>query len=218
MSDATRDPHGDSPVSHVGARVTAARAVVMLAHGRNAAPPNILELAGRLDLPDVAYLAPAASGRTWYPLSFLAPREQNEPALTSALARLHALVHDVTELGVPLSRIVLGGFSQGACLACEYVWQHPARFGGLIAFSGGLIGPPGTTWTPTPAHALDGLPVFLGCSDVDSHVPKARVDESAEVLRGIGADVTLRLYPGMGHLVSDDEIGHARAVIQRAMA
>jgi len=218
MSDTTLDPHGDAPVTHVGVPVTAARAVVILAHGRNAAPPNILELAARFDLPDVAYLAPAASGRTWYPLSFLAPRDQNEPSLTSALARLHALVHDVTALGVPLSRIVLGGFSQGACLSCEYVWQHPARFGGLVAFSGGVIGPPGTTWAPPSADALASVPVFLGCSDIDSHVPKWRVQESAVVLRAMGADVDLQLYPGMGHLVSDDEIARGRAVLRRAMA
>lgn len=218
MTAAESDPHHDAAVAHAGAPVTAARAVVILAHGRNAASANILELAGRFDLADVAYLAPAAAGRTWYPLTFLAPREQNEPALTSALARLHALVHDVTALGVPLSRIVVGGFSQGACLACEHVWQHPARYGGLLAFSGGLVGAPGTTWTPSAAHALHGLPVFLGCSDVDSHVPKWRVEESAETLRAIGADVTLRLYQGMGHLVNDDEIARGRAVIQRAMA
>lgn len=218
MTDSSRDPHGDSPVSHVGAPVTAARAVVILAHGRNAAPPNILELAARIALADVAYLAPAASGRTWYPLSFLVPREQNEPSLTSALARLHALVSDVTALGVPRSRIVLGGFSQGACLASEYVWQYPARYGGLIALSGGLIGPPGTTWPPSSPTSLSGMPVFLGCSDVDSHVPRWRVEESAGVLGAMGADVTLRLYEGMGHLVNDDEIGHARTVIQRAMA
>ena len=218
MNASSRDPHGDSPVSHVGAPVTAARAVVILAHGRNAAPPNILELAGRFDLADVAYLAPAAAGRTWYPLSFLVPREQNEPSLPSALARLHALVSDVTALGVPRSRIVLGGFSQGACLSSEYVWQHPARYGGLIALSGGLIGPPGTTWPPSSPASLSGMPAFLGCSDVDSHVPKWRVEESAGVLGAMGADVTLRLYEGMGHLVNDDEIGHARTVIQRAMA
>lgn len=218
MSASDQDPHADAPVSHVGAPVTSARAVVILAHGRNAAPPNVLELAGRLDLPDVAYLAPAANGRTWYPLSFLAPRQQNEPSLTSALARLHALVHDVTALGVPLSRLVLGGFSQGACLASEYVWQHPARYGGLVAFSGGLIGPQGMTWQPSHANVLAGMPAFLGCSDVDSHVPKWRVEESADVLRAMGADVTLRLYAGMGHLVNDDEIAHARAVIQRVMA
>lgn len=218
MTAAEGEPHHDAPVAHTGAPVTAARAVVVLAHGRNAAPPNILELAGRFDLADVAYLAPAAAGRTWYPLTFLAPRDENEPALTSALARLHALVSDVTALGVPASRIVVGGFSQGACLACEYVWQHPARYGGLVAFSGGLIGPPGTTWTPSSAHVLHGMPAFLGCSDVDSHVPAWRVEESAETLRAIGGDVTLRLYAGMGHLVNDDEIAHGRAVIQRAMA
>lgn len=218
MSAVDQDPHADAPVAHIGAPVTAARAVVILAHGRNAAPPNILELAGRLDLPDVAYLAPAAGGRTWYPLSFLVPRAQNEPSLGSALARLHALVHDVTALGVPLSRLVLGGFSQGACLTCEYVWQHPARYGGLLAFSGGLIGPSGTSWAAPADGPLDGMPAFLGCSDVDSHVPKWRVEESAEVLRAMGADVTLRLYAGMGHLVNDEEIAHARTVVQRAMA
>lgn len=211
------DPHAAAQVTHAGVPVTAARAVVILAHGRNAAPPNILELADRFDVPDVAYLAPAASGRTWYPLSFLAPRDQNEPALASALARLHALIDDVTALGVPLARVVVGGFSQGACLACEYVWQHPARYGGLVAFSGGLIGPPGTTWTPGPAPALHGMPAFLGCSDVDSHVPAWRVEESAAVLRDMGGEVTLRLYPGMGHLVSDDEIEAGRGVIRTAM-
>ena len=146
----------------------------------------------------------------------------DESFVSGDIRRLHdqngRSVHDVTALGVPLSRVVVGGFSQGACLACEYVWQHPARYGGLVAFSGGLIGPPGTTWASTPAYALDGLPAFLGCSDVDNHVPKWRVEESAEALRGIGADVTLRLYPGIGHLVNDDEIAHARALLQRAMA
>lgn len=218
MSTPDPDPHKDAPVAHAGAPVTAARAIVVLVHGRNASPPNILELAARLDLPDVAYLAPAAGGRTWYPLSFLAPREQNQPSLASALACVHRLVHDVTALGVPRSRVVLGGFSQGACLACESVWQQPARYGGLVAFSGGLIGPPGTTWVPPSTDALAGMPVFLGCSDVDGHVPKWRVEESAEVLRRLGGDVTLRLYEGMGHLVNDDEIAQARAVIQRAMA
>lgn len=212
------DPHRDAPVSHLGAPVAAARAVVILAHGRNAAPPNILELAGRLDLADVAYLAPAASGRTWYPLSFLAPREDNEPALTSALARLHALVGEVQALGVPASRIVLGGFSQGACLASEFVWRYPARYGGLLAFSGGLIGPPGTAWVRAAVPPLDGMPVFMGCSDADSHVPAWRVEESAAVFRAMGGDVTLRLYPGMGHLVNDDEIEHARAILHRAGA
>ena len=212
------DPHGGAPVTHLGPPVTAARAVVILLHGRNAAPPNILELAPRFDLADVAYLAPAATARTWYPKSFLVARDENEPALSSALARIHALVGDLTALGVPPGRVVIGGFSQGACLASEYVWRHSARYGGLLAFSGGLIGPPGTAWTRTDSASLGGMPAFLGCSDVDGHVPKWRVEESAEVLGAMGAEVTLRLYPGMGHLVSDDEIEAAREVIRRAGA
>ncbi|MEZ5418612.1 MAG: dienelactone hydrolase family protein [Vicinamibacterales bacterium] len=212
------DPHRDAPVTHLGPPVTAARAVVILLHGRNAAPPNILELAPRFDVADVAYLAPAAAARAWYPKSFLVARDENEPALSSALARVHALVGDLAALGVPPGRVVIGGFSQGACLASEYVWRHPAPYGGLLAFSGGLIGPPGTAWTRTDGASLGGMPAFLGCSDVDGHVPKWRVEESAEALRAIGADVTLRLYPGMGHLVNDDEIELARDVIRRAGA
>jgi predicted esterase len=208
------DPHSGSPVLRTGSALGEARAAVVLVHGRNAGPENILELADRLACPDVAYLAPAAAGRTWYPLSFLAERAQNEPFLSSALTRLGALVDELEREGVPRARIVLAGFSQGACLASEFVLRHPARYGGLVAFSGGLIGPPGTIWTPE--GTLDGTPAFLGCSDVDAHVPQPRVDESARVLAEMGAAVTLRIYPGMGHLVNDDEIAHARAIVRAA--
>jgi phospholipase/carboxylesterase len=216
MSDASH-PHGGQPVASLGAPLGHGRGVVICVHGRNAEPRNILELADVLAFPDLTYLAPAAAGRTWYPLSFLAPREQNEPFLASALRALDELVERVIAAGVPRERIVLLGFSQGACLACEYAWQHPARYGGLVAFSGGLVGPPGTAWDSSGRPGLDGLPVFLGCSDVDSHVPKTRVDETAVVFGMMGAQVTERIYPGMGHLVSDDEITQARVVITRAL-
>lgn len=212
--DPAADPHADTPTGHAGAPLGEARAVVVLAHGRNAAPPNILELAGAIDVPGVAYLAPAAADRTWYPLSFLAERTQNEPFLSSALRRIGAVVAEVEAAGIPRQRIVLGGFSQGACLSSEFVYRQPARYGGLLVLSGGLIGPPGTTWDATAT--LDGTPVFLGCSDIDAHIPEARVRESAAVFERLGAAVTMRLYPGMGHLVNADELRHARAIVAAA--
>lgn len=209
-------PHDGQPVGQAGAPLAAARVVVICLHGRNAEPGNILELAGRLALDDVTWLAPAAAGRTWYPQSFLADRAANEPGLSSALRVLDALVRQLVAGGVPRRRIVLLGFSQGACLASEFVWQYPARYGGLVAFSGGLVGPPDTTWDPASRPGLDGTQVFLGCSDVDSHVPKVRVDATADVFLAMGAQVVERIYPGMGHLVNDDEITQAREVIAQA--
>ena len=160
----------------------------------------------------VAYLAPKAANRTWYPLSVMAPTEQNEPWLTSALGVLRDLVADVRARGVPSDRIVLLGFSQGACLSSEFAVRHPARYGGLVLFSGGLVGPPGTTWSEEPGFGA--TPAFLGCSDVDAHVPKTRVDESAAVFTRMGADVTERINRA-GHMVNDDEIAFARRVMDR---
>lgn len=213
--DASTDPHAGTPTEHAGAPLAEGRAVVVLAHGRNAAPPNILELASAIDVPGVTYLAPAAANRTWYPLSFLAERQQNEPFLSSALRRLGGVVADIEAAGIPRHRIILGGFSQGACLSSEFVYRNPTRYGGLLVLSGGLIGPPGTTWDAT--GALDGMPVFLGCSDVDAHIPASRVQESAAIFERLGASVTMRLYPGMGHLVNGDELRHARAIVAAAV-
>lgn len=209
----TADPHAGQTVVAAGAPLGAGRAVVVMVHGRHAAPANVLDLVPRLDRRDVTYLAPAAADRTWYPLSFMAPRAQNEPWLSSALGALGRVVDMAAGAGVPPERLVVLGFSQGACLAAEFIARAPVICGGLVAFSGGLIGPPGTTWpdlAPRP-----GLAAFLGCSDVDAHVPWARVQESAAVFEGLGAAVDLRRYPGMGHLVDDDEIAAARAVIDQ---
>ena len=194
-----------------GAPLGTGRAVVIMVHGRNAGPENILALVPALNRPALTYLAPAAPGRTWYPLSFLAGINQNDPHLSSSLELLARLVADVIAGGTPRERIVLLGFSQGACLSSEFLMRHPARYGGLVAFSGGLIGPPGTTWNAP--GSFDGMPAFFGCSDVDAHVPKTRVDESAAVFARKGAAVTEKIYPGMGHLVSEDEIAEAQKIL-----
>ena len=184
-----------------------------MVHGRNAGPQNILDLVARLDRPSWTYLAPAAANRTWYPFSFMAPIEQNEPWLSSALEVLKQMVADVNARGIPADRLVILGFSQGACLTAEFAVRHPDRYGGIIVFSGGLVGPPGTTWSGE--GRFDRTPVFLGCSDIDPHVPKSRVDESTAVFVRMGAEVTERIYPRMGHLVNDDEIAFARGVLDR---
>ncbi len=188
----------------------AAGAMVMM-HGRNASPRNILDLVPNLDHPRFAYFAPAAAGNTWYPYSFMADVASNEPGLSSGLFAIGEVIDQIVKGGVSPDRIVLLGFSQGACLASEFAVRNARRYGGVIVFSGGLIGPPGTTW-PTDG-SFDGTPVFFGCSDVDAHVPKTRVDESAEVLSSMGARVTKRIYPGMGHLVNDAEIEFTKTLM-----
>jgi len=206
-----RDPHGGEPVLTAGPTPASARLTMILVHGRGASPEDILSLARELRLDDVAYLAPQAAEFSWYPYSFLAPIAQNEPYLTSALGVLARLVHTLGNDGVEPDRIALLGFSQGACLSLEYAARHAARYAGVFGLSGGLIGPPGT---PREYEgSSDGTPVFLGCSDVDPHIPLARVRESADVFRSLGANVDERIYKGMGHTVNDDEI----AAIQQCM-
>lgn len=205
------EPHAGQPVIEAGVPLGQAPAAVILVHGRNAAPANILDLVPRLARSNLTYLAPAAANRTWYPHSFMAGIASNEPGLSSGLGVLESLLARTQAAGIPRSRIVLLGFSQGACLTAEFAVRHASRFGGVVVFSGGVIGPPGTRWDD--AGRFDGTPVFLGCSDQDSHVPESRVSESAELFRRMGADVTKRIYPGMGHLVNDDEIAFARELL-----
>jgi phospholipase/carboxylesterase len=209
-------PHGGNPVAHAGAPLETAKAAMILVHGRNAAPANILSMLPRIDRPQFACLAPAASGGTWYPQSFMSPREQNEPGISSALLVLEQIVSDLLTRGIPSHKIVLLGFSQGACLSAEFALRHPRRYGGVMVLSGGLIGPPGTTWDDV-AGAFDGTPVFLGCSDVDAHSPVERVLDSEVVFRRLGATVTRRLYSGMGHLVNDDEISVVQGVLDAVL-
>jgi predicted esterase len=204
-------PHAGEPRAVAGTPLGEGSAVMTMVHGRNAGPQNILDLVPRFERPDFTYLAPAAAGRTWYPLSFMAEREQNEPGISSGLWVLEQLVADVVARGIPKTRIVLLGFSQGACLTAEFAVEHADRYGAVILYSGGAIGAPGTTWEYP--GSFGGTPVFLGCSDVDAHVPKTRVDESAALFTRMGATVTERIYPGMGHLVNDDEIAFARQLM-----
>lgn len=215
-------PHAGQDVLTRGAPLQSARAALIMLHGRNAGPRNILELAGPLDHPAFAFLAPAAAGGTWYPLSFMQPRVSNEPFLASALEVVQRLIDQIVAEGIARQRILLLGFSQGACLALESGYQTVRRaegqtvggsLGGIVGFSGGLIGAPGTRWSGD--GSLAGAPVFLGCSDVDPHIPKGRVEETAAVFERLDAEVTLRFYPGMGHLVNEDELSTARAMMDR---
>lgn len=196
---------------HTGPEPAAARLTMILVHGRGASAADILTVVPELGFSDIAYLAPDAPGRTWYPYSFLAPLQQNEPHLSRALQTLDSIVADVTRRGIASDRIGLLGFSQGACLSLEYVARHATRYAAVIGFSGGLIGPPATP--RNYAGSLDGTPVFLGCSDVDPHIPLERVHETREVLTARGAAVDERIYPGMGHTINRDEIEAARRLL-----
>src|SRR5206468_10530065 len=169
------------------------------------------ELAVELNQPGFAYLAPQAAGDTWYPYSFLAPLARNEPSLSSGLAAIANVLAQVAQVEIPLERTMLVGFSQGACLVLEFVARNARRYGGVAGLSGGLISPDGTP-RDYPG-SLAGTPVFLGCSDVDFHVPKERVQLSAQVLQRLGGQVTMRLYPGMGHTVNQAEIDFVRGMM-----
>ena len=183
---------------------------MVMVHGRGATAESILELARELRHPELAYVAPQADGYTWYPYSFLAPFERNEPYLSSGLARLGEVLELLRFAGIPPQRTILLGFSQGACLALEFAARNAHRYGGVVGLSGGLIGPPDTPRSYQGAFA--GTPVFLGCSDRDPHVPRERVDETAEVMRRMGAAVTERIYPALGHTVNEDELEHVQAM------
>ena len=197
-------PHQGRPVLAAGEPLARARAALVLIHGRGATAESMLPLTEAIGRPGFAYLVPQAAGNRWYPHSFLRPIADNEPHLSSALALVSEVLSRIETAGVPLDRTVLLGFSQGACLALEFAARNARRYGGLVGLSGGLIGPDGTP-RDYPG-SLAGTPVFLGCSDVDAHIPKERVLLSAEVLRRLGGDVTARLYPGMGHTINADEI------------
>jgi predicted esterase len=190
---------------------------MVMVHGRGASAESILTLAPALAGPGVAFLAPQAGGsqgNQWYPYGFMAPIERNEPGISSGMRAIERVLTQIGAAGIPPAWTLLLGFSQGACLASEFMARHARRYGGLAVLSGGLIGPDGTP--RNYPGSLEGTPVFLGCSDVDSHIPAARVRESGEVLERLGGEVTLRLYPGMGHMVNDDEIEAVRAMVARS--
>jgi phospholipase/carboxylesterase len=209
-------PHAAKPVIHAGAPLAEARGAVVLLHGRGGSAEDILGLAGAFDLPELAYLAPQAAAHTWYLTSFLAPREENEPWLSSALNKVGAVVASIEAAGIPRERIVIAGFSQGACLSTEFVASNPGRYAGLIAFTGGLIGPVGMDLRHE--GDLAGTPALFLSGDPDPHVPWQRVADSAKELERMGAKVEAIRYPGKPHSVSADEVERARAMLSGIFA
>ena len=209
-------PHQGQPVKLIGTPLKQARAVMVMVHGRGATADSILTLVPELDRDGFAYLAPQASGNTWYPNSFLTPIPGNEPGISSGMQAMRDVLEQVEAAGISAERTMLLGFSQGACLTLEFTARHARRYGGVAGLSGGLIGPDGTP--RDYAGSLDGTPVFLGCSDIDAHVPKVRVELSAAVLEKLDAVVTVRIYPGMGHTVNQDEISHVQAMMDALLA
>jgi phospholipase/carboxylesterase len=193
-------------VATSGSPLAKARAAAVLVHGRGSSADDMLALADEFGQAGIAYLAPQAPAHTWYPHSFLAPLQQNEPYLTQALGTIAAMLELLAQEGFDAQRVALIGFSQGGCLTVEYVARNAKRYGAVAGLSAGLIGPPGLQ--RDYAGSLGGTPVFLGCSDIDSHIPLARVHESRDVFTRMGATVTERIYPGMGHTVNADEIAH----------
>jgi phospholipase/carboxylesterase len=226
---ASRDPHADAPVLEGGAPLARAKAAVVLLHGRGATAESILTLTDEFAQPDVAYLAPQAAsvgyGPAWYPHSFLAPLGANEPWLSSALAAVGRVVAQAEAGGIPPERIVLMGFSQGACLASEYAARNARRWGGVVALSGGLIGNGEDRGVDPPMDkrfeyegSFDGTPAFFGCSDRDPHIPAQRVHDSAAAFRRMGAAVDERIYEGMGHTVNEDEVRAVRGLLAGVQA
>lgn len=216
MIHTTPDPHAGQPVLRRGPAPRDARLAIIMVHGRGASAHDILAVAEGLDAPGVAWLAPQAAASTWYPYSFLAPIPRNEPGISSGLGVIAGLIAALGREGVPPERVGLLGFSQGACLSLEFAARHARRYACVVGLSGGLIGPSGTP--RAYGGSLDGTPVFLGCSDVDPHIPVERVRESAEVFRRLGAAVDERIYANMGHTVNDDELAAIEALVARGDA
>ncbi len=206
--------HNLDHIKQWGKSLEEASRVMIMIHGRGANASSILELAPSFQTSDMAFIAPQASGNTWYPYSFLAPLRDNEPALSSGLSVIESTITRLAETGFTRQQIYLLGFSQGACLTLEYAIRHPNQYGGIFGLSGGVIGPAGTQWNSS--GSFTGTPVFLGCSDTDSHIPKARVLETETLFTSLGAQVTTRLYPHAPHTVLADEVAFIRKALQES--
>ena len=215
MTTINTDLHRTHPIVMAGEALESAKVVMILIHGRGASAQDILTLSNHFKRESFAYLALQATNSTWYPQRFIMPQKDNEPWLSSAKARVGDALQMALDAGIPHEKIIFLGFSQGACLATEYPARNPNRYGGIIALSGGLIGTDDeiSGYTGT----LDNTPVFLGCSDVDFHIPKERVQATAEALKGIGGDVTMKLYTGMDHIVNMDEIEQVKQIMTQVL-
>jgi len=208
-------PHENTTVFQTGLELYEAKAAMILIHGRGGGAQSILPLLTHINVQGYAFFAPSAQDNTWYPERFIAPREQNEPFLSSALRKVDSVVNTILEGGVSAQRIMLLGFSQGGCLALEYVARYPRRYGGAVALSGGLIGAEGELVGYQPE--LDGTPIYLGCSDVDSHIPIARVHESASILEEMGGRVKKQIFPGLGHTINTVEMAITRKMMENVL-
>lgn len=208
-------PHENQPVYSAGKKLDEATAAMILIHGRGANAEDILSLSAHLTHPGLAYLAPQAEDYTWYPNRFIFPVEKNEPHLSSALSVIDKIVKLIEEKNISSEKIFIGGFSQGACLASEYVIRNPKKYGGLFVFSGGYIG--ALNQDREPNGDLQNTPVFIGCSDIDPHIPLQRVQETTKLLQAMNAQVTERIYPNMGHTINDEEIALANEIIQKSL-
>jgi predicted esterase len=204
--------HQDQPIMYRGTALDKASAAMILIHGRGATAESIMALSEEFSMDGFAYLAPQAARSTWYPYSFLAPIESNEPWLSSALGVVSKTIQKAQSAGIPANKTILLGFSQGACLAAEYSARNPQKLGGLGVLSGGLIGPLGLPFSYT--GSLKNTPVFIGCSDIDPHIPLERVQQTTSVLQKLGAQVTEKIYPGMGHTIIQDEIDQIRKLME----
>lgn len=207
----TDDPHGDREARTAGAELPGAAGALLLLHGRGATAEGMLPLGRELAPESWALLAPQAGGGTWYPETFMAPLHRNEPWLSSALDLVGETLERVAAAGIPAGRTIVAGFSQGACLACEFVARHPRRYGALLAFTGGLIGPPLMDF-PHEGD-LDETPAYLSAGDTDPHVPWRRMEATREVLERMRARVTLRRWPGRPHTILPREVEEARELI-----
>ena len=208
-------PHHSSKILIEGKDVDKAAAAMIMIHGRGATAESILDISQYFTVENISYIAPQANGGTWYPFSFLMPVEQNEPGVTSGLQRISEIVDHTIASGISEQKIMLLGFSQGACLSLEWTARSNKNIGAVFGLSGGLIGPNGLQ--RNYSGTLENTSVFLGCSDVDFHIPKERVIESADIFKKLNAAVTLKLYPNMDHTVNDDEIDQINSIMKKIM-
>jgi predicted esterase len=211
----TEDIHANQPLLTIGATSDEADRIVILLHGRGASAENMLPLADSLSMDDSRFLIPQAAQDRWYPQTTFGPLEANEPDLSSALSKVNTLVEEAIVEGFSENQIFLGGFSQGACLASEYVARNAKRYGGLFILSGALIGPPGMR--RTYKGSLEGTPIFIGGSDVDPWIKHEWMSEAARVFRQMGADVDFRTYAGMAHTVNQDELDQVRVMLANSI-
>jgi predicted esterase len=212
---AVKNLHLGQSVSFAGEELGKARAAAILLHGRGATAEDILTLAYELDHPGLAFLAPQAADRTWYPFNLLEPLEKNWEGIRSGFEVIESLLRLLSAKGIEPKRVLIAGFSQGACLALEFAASHARRYGGVAGLSGGLIGPDGTP--RDYSGSLEGTPIFLGCSDTDPYIPKERVLETARAMERLGGAVTQRLYPGGEHAVNADEVAFLQELIRLQM-